>query len=161
MKIAMELRRYETRIFRREERTVDKGVDDNTCVLPIQPPEGGDLNLTVVRKPCHVVAALEGAIWTVQRTSVRWLVVDNAGSQMLRRIVSKFNVEPPPVRYILLSGDGTRQMEEKEQKTKPTSASHHFLARKWTWPSPTDECTCMDGLCSSDSLPCCRGHHVL
>ena len=33
MKIAMGLRRYETRILRRQEGIVDSGVDDNTCVL--------------------------------------------------------------------------------------------------------------------------------
>ena len=109
-------------------------------------------------KPSHVVAALEGAIRDVQRSSVRWLVVDSAsaalcsaahgsfpglqdvalntchlpvkygtvasnrespGSQMLRRLVSKFNVEllqghPPDLR-MPFNGDVTRQMDEREQ----------------------------------------------
>ena len=41
------------------------------------------------------------------------------GSQMLRRLVSKFNVElpvgSPPDLFIPLNGDVTRQMDEKEQ----------------------------------------------
>ena len=65
MKIAMGLRRYETMIPRREQGIVDNRVDDNDCVLSIRTLEGWLLDLAVVAndsKPCHVVAALEGAI---------------------------------------------------------------------------------------------------
>ena len=104
------------------------------------------------------MTALEGAIRDVQRSSVHWLVVDNAsaalcsaarrsflglrgvaldtchlpmkyeavasnhkspGSQMLRRLVSKFNVElpqgSPPDLCTPFNGDVTRQMDEREQ----------------------------------------------
>ena len=156
MEIAMGLRRYETMILHREE-----GVVDNTCVLTIRTLEGGFLGLAVVpndSKPCHVVTALEGAIRDGQRSSVHWLVVDNAraalcaaarrsflglrgvaldtchlpmkyevvasnhkspGSQMLRRLVSKFNVElpqgSPPDLCTPFNDDVTRQMDEREQ----------------------------------------------
>ena len=65
MKIAMGLRRYETTILRREEGIVHNRLGDNTCVLPIRTLESGLLDLAVVphgSKPCHVVAALEGAM---------------------------------------------------------------------------------------------------
>ena len=76
LRIAMGLRRYETRIPRPAEGIVDGGVDDNTCVLTIRTLEGGLLNLAVVpndSRPCHVVAALESAIRPDQRCGVRWL----------------------------------------------------------------------------------------
>ena len=160
MKIAMGLRRYETRIPRPAEGIVNGGVDDNTCVLTIRTLEGGLLNLAVVpndSKPCHVVAVLESAIRPDQRCGVRWLVVDNAtaalrsavlnsfprlqgialdtchlpikyesvasnrkspGSQMLRRLVSKFNVElpvdAPSDLFIPFNCDIKRHMDDKE-----------------------------------------------
>ena len=160
MKIAMGLRRYETRIPRPQGGIVDGGVDDNPCVLTIRTLEGGLLNLAVVpndSRPCHVVAELESAIRPDQRCGVRWLVVDNAtatlrsavlnsfprlqgialdtchrpikyesvasnrkspGSQMLRRLVSKFNVElpvdAPSDLFIPFNCDITRHMDDKE-----------------------------------------------
>ena len=53
MKIAMGLRRYETRIPRPAEGIVDGGVDDNSCVLTIRTLEGGLLNLAVVPNDSH------------------------------------------------------------------------------------------------------------
>ena len=143
MKIAMGLRRYETMIPHQEEGVVDNRVDDHTCVLTIRTLEGALLGWSVVpndSEPCHVVAALEGAIQDPQRSCVHWLVVDNASAtlcsvahrsfpglqgvaldtchmpmkyeavasnhkQVLRRLVSKFNVEllqgsPPDLDHV-------------------------------------------------------------
>ena len=181
MKIAMGLRRYETRIPRPQGGIVDGGVDDNTCVLTICTLEGGLLNLAVVpndSRPCHVVAALESAIRPDQRCGVRWLVVATAalrsavlnsfprlqgialdtchrpikyesvasnrkspGSQMLRRLVSKFNVGCPWMHRLISSFPSTVMsrvtwMTRSSTFTK-TYANVHSLARNWTWPSPT------------------------
>ena len=186
MKIAMGLRRYETRIPRPQGGIVDGGVDVNTCVLTIRTLEGGLLNLAVVpndSRPCHVVAALESTIRPDQRCGARWWVVDNAtaalcsavlnsfsrlqgialdtchlpikyesvawnrkspGSQMLRRLVSKFNVElpvdSPSDLFIPFNGDITRHMDNKELYFYKHSCEHSFpreeldleSARAWT-----------------------------
>ena len=93
MKIAMGLRRYETRIPGPAEGIVGGGVDDNTCVLTIRTLEGGLLNLAVVpndSRPCHVVAALESAIRPDQRCGVRCLVVDNATAALRSAVLNSF-----------------------------------------------------------------------
>ena len=207
VKIAMGLRRYETRIPRPAEGIVDGGVDDNTCVLTIRTLEGGLLNLAVVpndSRPCHVVAALESAIRPDQRCGVRWLVVDNAtaalrsavlnsflrlqgialdtchlpikyesvasnrkspGSQMLRRLVSKFNVElpvdAPSDLFIPFNCDITRHMDDKELYISQT-LMRIFTPSGGIGPGHRrhEECTGMDGFGLLDSFPCCRGNHV-
>ena len=65
MKIAMGLRRYETKIPGGRVRTLDDVVDHNTCVLTIRTLEDCVLDLAVFRhdcKPCNVQGALEDAI---------------------------------------------------------------------------------------------------
>ena len=80
-------------IPRREDGVVDNVVDDNTCVLTIRTLEGGLLGLAVVpndSKPCHVIAALESAIRDAQRSSVQWLVVDNANGALYPAMLRSF-----------------------------------------------------------------------
>ena len=112
---------------------------------------------------CSVFPALQGIALDTCHLPMKY-EWRRLGSLLARRCsaVSMFTVElpvgSPPDLYIRCNGDVTRQMHDI---FTPTSGSHHFIARKWTSHRRHEECTCMDGLCLLDSLPCCRGHHVL
>ena len=83
---------------------------------------------------------------------------------MLRRLVSKFNVElpvgSPSDLYIPFNGDVTRQIDDKEL---------YFFTHLCEQSLPHEEMDLaiadmrsagMNGFGLLDSFPCCRGHHV-